>query len=978
MIPVKPPSAKESGKHVVVEGIEGKRIRLPVCKPLLTKIGESTLEHSFVVSPTCLVALLGRDVLTKLQAEIFFRGDQIVVKFPVKQGSNYQMALRNIETVLRAKGIEILNGVDPCVWADGTPARARAVTSVKIPLKEGEGPMCVRQYPLRRATRIGLKPLIEKFKGYGWLVEGSSPFNTPILGVPKPYGTSYRLVQDLRAVNKKVLVDHPMVPNPHTILTQVPAEAKVFTVLDLKDAFFSIPLHEDSWKLFAFEWEDPDTHHKTQLLWTVLPQGFGSAPHIFGTALQKDLEDWKRQHPEVALLQYVDDLLIAGPDMQKGKRATVSLLNVLGKKGYKVSQEKAQICQPKVTFLGYEIEKGVRALSKNRIQAIQDMPAPTTPKELWAFLGLTGFCRMWIPDYYGGKAKPLYESLTKEGLTNWKWTRENQHAFELLKAALMQPPALMIPNGHKPYRLYVHENKGIASGVLTQPVGPTWKPVGYYSKVLDPVAKGWLTCLRAVAATATIVEEAQKIVMGTDMVIHTPHGVPQILEGEGGKFLNPSRQSRYEIFLLSNPGLTFKHTTALNPATLLPELGPPCHDCLEVLSQTVLIRPDLKDDPLENPEEEFFVDGSSSMIKGCAVVTLTETVWKEKLPASWSAQAAELTALTRALEMGRDKRVNIFTDSRYAFATMHAHGLLWKERGFITAAGQRIANGPQIVKLLEALRLPREVAVVHVKAHGRAADERQKKGNAKADAAAKEAALMGGDVGIQGSAHEVTFPLEDCIVHYFPMDNAAAKENNEVKNKNGWWIAPGGKVMVPRPLLIEVLLRLHASTHMGGTAMGDLLVRQVAAPGLYLEAQRVAAQCPTCLKDGYSINSSTCPTAGPDTMIFAASQLSQIKVVILWGRFAVPFQSLPLDAPIHAFQPRDQVLVQKWKKDPLTEKFEGPYQVLLTTHTAVKLAGSDKWTHCSRIKKYLSKKQDNNSQEVATPRNKKPTIGSAQ
>ncbi|XP_059572262.1 uncharacterized protein LOC132244600 isoform X2 [Alligator mississippiensis] len=150
--------------------------------------------------------------------------------------------------------------------------------------------------------------------------------------------------------------------------------------------------------------------------------------------------------------------------------------------------------------------------------------------------------------------------------------------------------------------------------------------------------------------------------MGADMEIHTPHGVPQILGGEGGKFLNPSRQSRYEIFLLSNPGLTFKHTTALNPATLLPEPGPPGHDCLEVLTQTALIRPDLNDDPTENPEEEFFVDGLSSVIQGvrytgCAVVTWTETVWKEKLPATWSAQAAELMALTCALELGKDKRV---------------------------------------------------------------------------------------------------------------------------------------------------------------------------------------------------------------------------------------------------------------------------------------------------------------------------------
>ncbi|XP_059573853.1 uncharacterized protein LOC132245492 [Alligator mississippiensis] len=285
----------------------------------------------------------------------------------------------------------------------------------------------------------------------------------------------------------------------------------------------------------------------------------------------------------------------------------------------------------------------------------------------------------------------------------------------------------------------------------------------------------------------------------------------------------------------------------------MPEPGPPCHDCLEVLTQTVLIHPDLADDPLENPEEEFFVDGSSSVIHGvrhtgCAVVTLTETMWKEKLPANWSAQAAELTALTRALELGKDKRVNIFTDSRYAFATVHAHGLLWKERGFITASGQKIANGPQIVMLLEALRLPKEVAVVHVKAHGKAADECQKRGNARADVAAKEAAQTGGEVVFQGSAHGVPFCLEDCKIQYGPKLNQLAAELKAIKNPQGWWVIPGGKVLVPQGILGDVLHQLHYSTHMGGTAMGDLLVHQIVAPGLYFDAQRVASQCPTCQK----------------------------------------------------------------------------------------------------------------------------------
>ena len=82
----------------------------------------------------------------------------------------------------------------------------------------------------------------------------------------------------------------PVVPNPYTVLSTIPLTATHFTVLDLKDAFFTIPLHPLSQSLFAFTWQDPETHVSQQLTWTVLPQGFRDSPHFFGQALQKDLQ----------------------------------------------------------------------------------------------------------------------------------------------------------------------------------------------------------------------------------------------------------------------------------------------------------------------------------------------------------------------------------------------------------------------------------------------------------------------------------------------------------------------------------------------------------------------------------------------------------------------------------------------------------------------------------------------------------------
>lgn len=115
--------------------------------------------------------------------------------------------------------------------------------------------------------------------------------------------SQWRLEQDLRLINEGVIPLYPVVPNPYTPLSQIPEEAEWFTVLGLKDAFFCIPLHSDSQFLFAFE--DP-TDHMSQLMWTVLPQGFRDNHHLFGQALAQDLGYFSSLGTLV--LQYADDL----------------------------------------------------------------------------------------------------------------------------------------------------------------------------------------------------------------------------------------------------------------------------------------------------------------------------------------------------------------------------------------------------------------------------------------------------------------------------------------------------------------------------------------------------------------------------------------------------------------------------------------------------------------------------------------------
>lgn len=78
-------------------------------------------------------------------------------------------------------------------------------------------------------------------------------------------------------------------------------------MLDLKDAFFCIPLREEAQTLFAFEWT-PLGEQAWQLTWTVLSWGFRDSPHLFGKALSRELRYLAL--PQGTISQYVDEILI--------------------------------------------------------------------------------------------------------------------------------------------------------------------------------------------------------------------------------------------------------------------------------------------------------------------------------------------------------------------------------------------------------------------------------------------------------------------------------------------------------------------------------------------------------------------------------------------------------------------------------------------------------------------------------------------
>ena len=155
--------------------------------------------------------------------------------------------------------------------------------------------------------------------------------------------------------------------------------------------------------------------------------------------------------------------------------------------------------------------------------------------------------------------------------------------------------------------------------------------------------------------------------------------------------VSDQRILRYQVVLMENPGLTISPSEVLNPATLLPtpKSSFPFHSCLETLDHWTKPREGLSEDPWTNLEEIWYTDGSNLALDGkiragYVVISNLETIEAKPLPPGSSTKLAELIALTQALDLGKGKRIAIYTDSKYAFLVLHSHATIQKERGHLT------------------------------------------------------------------------------------------------------------------------------------------------------------------------------------------------------------------------------------------------------------------------------------------------------
>ena len=120
---------------------------------------------------------------------------------------------------------------------------------------------------------------------------------------------------------------------------------------------------------------------------------------------------------------------------------------------FKDESKQVHFCVSAGQFLRFMVhERGIE-ISQKTISAIDKIEAPTTKVELQSLIGKINFIQRFISTL-SGKIQPFSSLLKLKADQEFVWREEHQKALDEIKHYLVNPPVLVSPQKHMPFKLY--------------------------------------------------------------------------------------------------------------------------------------------------------------------------------------------------------------------------------------------------------------------------------------------------------------------------------------------------------------------------------------------------------------------------------------------------------------------------------------------------------------------------------------------
>ena len=378
-----------------------------------------------------------------------------------------------------------------------------------IKLKEGSEPVKERYYPVSPAVQKLIYDEVDEMLRLKVIEESTSPWSNRSTLVRK--GDKSRLCLDARTINDKTIKDAYPLPNIEGIFSRID-DAVFISSIDLKHAFWQIELDEESREYTAFTVPGRPLYQ-----YVVMPFGLCNAAQRLCRVMDKIIPEELKNHVFV----YLDDLLVIAKDFESHIKLLSRVADCLSQANLTVGMAKSRFCFKELPYLGFIIGGGCLKTDPRKVEAILQMPAPRTQKEVRRVLGMAGWYRRFIRDF-STIAAPLTDMLKKRD--KFVMTPAAYEAFEKLKTALTTAPVLVHPNFNKPFFIQCDASHVGVGAVLYQKSDDDQdQPIAFLSQKLNSAQQNYSVTEKECLAAVLAVKKFRAYVELMEFTIITDH-----------------------------------------------------------------------------------------------------------------------------------------------------------------------------------------------------------------------------------------------------------------------------------------------------------------------------------------------------------------------------------------------------------------------------------------------------------------------
>lgn len=351
----------------------------------------------------------------------------------------------------------------------------------KIYVKEGTVPIRSKPKWMPAHEVKLLQAEIDALMKAGKITDGDGEYSSPVFTVKKPNSDKRRMVISYVKVNEICHSIAGGTPRSSDII-QMLRENCWRTRLDMENGYHQIKLSDSASKILQFV-----TPWNSVYKPLVLTQGHKCSMAIFVQAIRGVLAPFINQGQ---VILYVDDVfVVSSGSFDDHIEILEQVLSRIREYGLRLNFSKLLVCPKKLEILGHVVEGNNVKPSPNRLEAITNLLAPKTVRQVRRFLGMVNYFRRFIPNASTVLA-PL-SNLTKKGI-NFEWGETEQASFDLIKKSMTESAVLMLPAPEDHLRLEVDASGVGVGGVLyaVSESGEVKGVVEYYSaKFTDSQSK---------------------------------------------------------------------------------------------------------------------------------------------------------------------------------------------------------------------------------------------------------------------------------------------------------------------------------------------------------------------------------------------------------------------------------------------------------------------------------------------------------